>query len=173
MTVRYTTAACLYQGGDPIWLLYRQTLHAELTELESRAFVDEVDLPPIPDPDVVGEWVTVAYISDAERLTMDRIPRGHSRFWIIGVTFNERNLCIRRYAQGGITVERIYGYARYEDASRPVRGAVLTRSNHIAEGYLLREVAGETLLLIQHKSGDYIYGGRKPGWYVFRRATPN
>ena len=104
---------------------------------------------------------------------MEKIPRGHSRFWIIGVTFNERNLCIRRYAQGGITVERIYGYARYEDASRPVRGAVLTRSNHIAEGYLLREVAGETLLLIQHKSGDYIYGGRKPGWYVFRRATPN
>ena len=38
MTVCYVTPACLYQGGEPIWLLYRQTEHAALTELESRAF---------------------------------------------------------------------------------------------------------------------------------------
>lgn len=170
MTVCYVTPACLYQGGEPIWLLYRQTEHAALTELESRAFVDEVDLPPIPDPAIVGEWETVAFTSDAETFTREQITRDHPRFWIIGVAFNERNLCIRHYAQGGHTVDRIYGFTRYEDESRPVRGAVLTLNNHIAEGYLLREVEGETLLFIQHKSGDYIYGGRKPHWYVFRRA---
>ena len=173
MTVRYVTTACLYRGGDPIWLLYRQTEHTVLTELESRAFVDEVDLPPIPDPAIVGEWVTVAFTSDAESFTLEEIARERPRLWIVGVSFNERNLCIRRYAQGGGTVERIFGYTRYEDASRPVRGAVLTLNNHIAEGYLLRELEGETYLFIQHKSGDYIYGGRTPLWYVFRRAVPN
>ncbi len=173
MTVRYAAGGCLYQGGDPIWLLYRQTEHAALTELESRAFVDEVVLPAINDPAIVGEWVTVGYTDDPESFTMRDVSRDRSSFWIIGVAFNERNVCLRRYAQGGRISELIYVYTRYEDTSRSVRGAVLTRSNHIAEGYLLREVEGETLLFIQHKSGDYIYGGREPHWYVFRRADKN
>ena len=59
MTVRYMTAGCLYRGEDPIWLLYRQTRHAALTDLESRAFVDDTDYPAIPDPAVLGEWRTV------------------------------------------------------------------------------------------------------------------
>jgi hypothetical protein len=42
----------------------------------------------------------------------------------------------------------------------------------LAEAYFLQEVEGETFLFIQHKSGDYVYGGRKPVWYVFRRAVP-
>ena len=70
-------------------------------------------------------------------------------------------------------MERQYTYTRFERPSREGSGAVLDKRQRLVETYLLREVDGETFLFIQHKSGDYMYGGRKPVWYVFRRSLSN
>ncbi|MBQ9151979.1 MAG: MerR family transcriptional regulator [Clostridia bacterium] len=171
MTLRYITGACLHRGEDPIWLLYRQTRHGALTNLESRAFVDQTDMTIIPDPAVIGEWETVAFVRDPALFTLDDIPRSRAGMWIQSATFTARGGCIRRYAQQGRMSEQLYPYTRLEDATPPVRGVILTPSNHLAEEYLLREVEGETYLFVQHKSGDYYYGGQAPHWYVFRRAA--
>lgn len=171
MSIRYATTSSLNRGGDPIWLLYRQTCHAELTDLESRAYVDDVDLPGISDPDVVGEWVTVATTDDPYGFTAKDCPRKRSGFWILGATFNENNVCVRRYAREGGTTDGISHYTRFEHPDEQARGAVLNELLRLAEGYMLREIEGETYLFIQHKSGDYMYGGRTPSWYVFRRDT--
>lgn len=173
MTVRYATLAALNRGGDPIWLVYRQTQHAELTDLEARARVDDVDLPRLPDPEVEGEWVTVATTHDPQSFAIRDIPRDHQVFWILGATFNPKGFCVRRYAREGSTAERITDYTRFDSPREGIRGAVLNPLLRIAEGYLIREIEGEDYLFIQHKSGDYMYGGRTPLWYVFRRtATP-
>ncbi len=171
MTVRFATPAGLDQGGDPIWLLYRQTEHVALTESETRVFTDDVDLPLIPDPDVEGVWKTIACVSDPQAFTWEAIPRERSPFWVMEMVFASDQACIRRYAKKGDTVERVNPYTRYKTVSQTARGAVLGKKNHIAEEYMLREVEGETLLFVQHKTGDYIYGGLQPKWFVFRRKT--
>ena len=168
MTVRYLTGACLNRGDDPIWLLYRQTEHVALSELESRAYVDKTDLPILPDPAVVGRWETVAFVRDPQLFTPHDIPRNRTGWWILGVTFTNRNSCIRHFAGQGRPYDGLYPYTRVADAAPPVRGAILNPTNHTAEEYMLRDVEGETYLFIQHKSGDYCYGGLPPHWYVFR-----
>jgi len=173
MTVYYVTYGCLYGGEDPIWLLYRQTLHADLTELEARAFVDDTNYPIVSDPDVLGEWRTVAFTKEPEAFTLGEIPRKPVSWWILGMTFLSRGSCLRHFAGKGRAYDGIYPYTRFQEGSSSARGAVLSPSLHIAEEYLLREVEGETYLFIQHKSGDYYYGGRRPGWYVFRRMSHN
>ena len=173
MTVRYMTTGCLYRGEDPIWLLYRQTRHAALTDLESRAYVDDVDLPKLPDPEAEGEWVTVATTGDAHGFTLRDLPKERNGFWILGATFNQKGFCVRHYAREGGTTDRISDYTRYESPREGIRGAVLNPLLRVAEGYLIREIEGEDYLFIQHKSGDYMYGGQAPLWYVFRRTiTP-
>ena len=173
MTVRYATLTTLNRGGDPMWLLYRQTEHAALTDLESRAYVDDVDLPKLPDPEAEGEWVTVATTGDAHGFTLRDLPKERNGFWILGATFNQKGFCVRHYAREGGTTDRISDYTRYESPREGIRGAVLNPLMRVAEGYLIREIEGEDYLFIQHKSGDYMYGGRTPLWYVFRRtATP-
>ncbi len=169
MTVRYVTAGCLYRGEDPVWLLYRQTLHAELTDLESRVFVDNTDYPVIPDPAVLGEWKTVAFTGDPASFTPKDIPRGPTSWWIMGMTFMSRNSCLRHFARRGRAYDGIYPYTLLKDGTSAARGMVLNPSHHIAEAYLLREIEGETFLFVQHKCGDYYYGGVMPRWYVFRR----
>ena len=62
----------------------------------------------------------------------------------------------------------MYPYTRLEDGAA-ARGVVLNPAQHIADEYLLREIEGEVYLFVQHKSGDYFYGGCMPQWYVFRR----
>ena len=169
MTVRYVTIGCLSRGEEPIWLLYRQTCHAALTDLESRAFVDNTDYPAISDPDVVGEWRTVAFTRDPTTFTAEEIPRGPTSWWIMGMTFTSRGRCLRHFARRGRTYDGIYPYTLLEDGTYDARGMVLNPSLHVAEAYLLRQIEGETYLFVQHKSGDYVYGGVPPQWYVFRR----
>ena len=171
MTVRYVTDSCLYRGEDPIWLLYRQTRHAALSDLESRVYVDNVDYPVVTDPAVLGEWQTVALTKDAESFTLKEIPRESVSWWIMGVTFTSRGSCLRHFARRGSTYDGIYPYTLLENGTAHARGLVLNPSLHVAEAYLLREIKGEMYLFIQHKSGDYCYGGKIPPWYVFRRAT--
>lgn len=171
MTVRYVTSGCLYRGEDPVWLLYRQTRHAALTDLESRAFVDNTDFPVIPDHAVLGEWKTVAYTRDPMVFSPEEIPREPTSWWIMGVTFTSRNSCLRHFAGRGRTYDGMYPYTRLENVTSDARGVILSPSLHVAEEYLLREIAGETYLFVQHKSGDYCYGGLTPSWYVFRRSS--
>ncbi len=169
MTVRYMTSGCLYRGEDPVWLLYRQTRHAALTDLESRAFVDNTDYPAMSDPAVLGEWKTVAFTRDPDSFTPKDITRGPTSWWIMGMTFTSRGSCLRHFASRGRTYDGIYPYTLLEDGTPSTRGLVLNPSLHVAEAYLLREIEGETFLFVQHKSGDYYYGGKAPQWYVFRR----
>ena len=169
----YATVPCLHRGEPPIWLLYRQTKEGPLTEEESRTRVDETDLPLLPDPEVLGEWEAVAFVRSTARFSRRSIPKKRVHLWILGVTFGEDNGFIRHVAWAGHAADWPFTYTRYESPTAEARGTVLNKRKGVAEEYFLREVDGEEFLFIQHKSGDYIYGGRKPVWYVFRRALSN
>ncbi len=171
MTVRFcVTAAYLDRGEDPVWLLYRQTKHAALTKAESHVRVDDTNLPLIPDTEVLGEWNSVAWTRDPMTFSQRDIPRNREALWILGMIFYENGICIRRVAHGTRMMDIRFTYARYENPTAMAQGAVLDPKQQLAEAYFLREVEGETYLFVQHKSGDYIYGGRTPIWYVFRCA---
>jgi DNA-binding transcriptional MerR regulator len=172
MTVRYgITDEYLNGGGSPVWLLYRQIKHAALTEAESHAYEDETDLPILPDGDVLGAWDAVAWTRDPQEFTPSDVPKSRENFWILGMIFSEDNTCLRRIAHGSKAVDLSFPYTRYGQPTARERGAVLHPDQRVAEAYCLRSIHGEEYLFVQHKSGDYIYGGRKPLWYVFRRAV--
>ena len=44
---------------------------------------------------------------------------------------------------------------------------------HTACAYCIRVMDGQTYLFVAWKSGDYIYGGMEPYYYVFVRETEN
>ena len=171
MTVRYYTMASINRFADPIWLLYRQTKHVALSEEESHLFVDETNLPTVPDPDVIGTWESVALTWDPDTFTRQEIPKSRTDLWILELTFTAENTCIRRVTKDDRAVDWILSYTRYDSPDAEGQGAILNPGMRLAETYRLRDVDGIVFLFVQHKSGDYIYGGRKPIWYVFRRAA--
>jgi hypothetical protein len=48
-------------------------------------------------------------------------------------------------------------------------GVVIDKALVTASEYVIKEIGGKEYLFVEWKSGDYIYGGRKPCYYVFER----
>ncbi len=167
MTLRFCSAV-KSAADDPIWLLYRQTDNRALSERESRAFIDDVDLPLIPDPAVMGTWETVDYVSDLDDFSPESPHCRRVDLWISEMAFLLGNNCLRRVAMKGGIVDQHYVYTRTEGGEH--RGVVIRHMEQVAEAYEIRHVGDADYLFIQHKSGDYMYGGFTPAWYVFRRT---
>ncbi len=176
MTVRYVGEACLRAGGDPVWPVYRRVEHRALTELESHIRVDRTDYPSVPDLAVVGRWEVVDFLTDPAAFVPDHPHTPRANLWLAGLTFDESGSCRRALAEGGGVREEILPYTRREDeaaSDTEVLGAgvILNFAQATAEAYRLRPIGGEVYLFVQHKSGDYIYGGREAPWYVLRRVV--
>jgi hypothetical protein len=52
---------------------------------------------------------------------------------------------------------------------RYTKGFVINDKEMTAEEYQIKTINGKEILFVQHKSGDYFYGGKAPHWYVFER----
>ena len=52
---------------------------------------------------------------------------------------------------------------------RYTKGFVLNDKEMTAEEYQIELINDKEYLFVQHKSGDYFYGGITPQWYVFER----
>ena len=50
------------------------------------------------------------------------------------------------------------------------KGYVLRKWNHTACAHEIRTIGGRDYLFMEWKSGDYLYGGAEPGYYVFARV---
>jgi hypothetical protein len=50
------------------------------------------------------------------------------------------------------------------------KGYVLHKWNHTACAYEIRTIGSRDYLFMEWKSGDYIYGGMEPKYYVFTRV---
>ena len=65
------------------------------------------------------------------------------------------------------TIRSMSGNATY--MLRYTKGFVLNDKEMTAEEYQIKSINGKDFLFVQHKSGDYFYGGMTPHWYVFER----
>ncbi len=171
MTLRFAYPASIPMGARPRWLLFRQTEHRALSERESHFCVDRTDLPILPDPMVIGEWEGLDFVDTPDEFDPN-IPTGdRNHLWIVGLTFTAQNLCIRHTsAPGGVQDQAvIYTHTGDGEAEGITTGVLLRPAEAVAETYCMRRIDGVEYLFVQHKSGDYYYGGMTPGWYVFRR----
>ncbi len=168
MTLRLSFPQSIPVLARPRWLLYRQTEHRSLTERESHTCIDRTDLPVLPDPAVLGEWEAVDFVDAPAEFAPEALSCDCNRLWILGLTFTPGNLCFRHVrVQNGVR-DMTYIYTRTGDTAD---GEILRPDLDVSEHYTVRHIEGADYLFVQHKSGDYMYGGMEPAWYVFRRPV--
>ncbi|MBO4422603.1 MAG: MerR family transcriptional regulator [Clostridia bacterium] len=161
MTVEYFGDNCIENGDDPVYLLYKQTDDTSYTEKTVRKRTDDTDLPFVDDPRVSGEWRSVDFVRDAGAFDPSAPKWQKKDLWISSVRFTQRGVCVK-------TVKTDRGAANI--TVRYTKGFVLNDREMTAERYEIKEINGEEYLFLQHKSGDYTYGGCEPMLYVFRRG---
>ena len=121
---------------------------------------DNVELPFADDRRVVGKWRAVDFIRAVESFD-PACPSGQGLFFA----------AVEFLPDGDIACAFDYGKRSFHDRARLswTKGVFLNKADRTAGAYTIREVGGVEYLFIEWKSGDYIYGGMDPQFYVFVR----
>ncbi len=157
----YLYDRCVEKGEPGVPLLYRQVDNKPYTEFDIRKNKDDTDLGFEADEAVVGEWEVCDYVPSVECFEPNRRFTTDEECYTKILLFSPRGLCEKSVRSGKRQIKHLLRYTR---------GFVLNDKEATAEAYIIKEIACEEYLFVQHKSGDYYYGGAEPQWYVFKRT---
>ncbi len=127
------------------------------TEVGGR-LVDDINLPFVNDPEIIGEWRSVDLVREPE----DFVP-GAQKFqgslYLGGFIFREKGAC---------------GVIPFAPSSAPwfrwTKGVVTHDGDKTASRYIIKDINGAKYMFFEWKSGDYTMKHRKPYYYVLKKA---
>jgi hypothetical protein len=111
---------------------------------------DNIDLPFVNDPQVIGEWTSVDFVADITDFN-PATPNWTGELYLTGLTFREN----------GKTAKPWWTWTK---------GFVMHHGDKTASHYEIKEIKGGTYLFFEWKSGDVTISGMKPHYYVLKQA---
>ena len=114
---------------------------------------DNIDLPFVNDPQVLGQWESVDFVADPADFSPDK-PSWKGKLYLKGLSFLE----------GGKTPQPWWTWTK---------GVVIHHGDKTASHYEIRELNGKLYLFFEWKSGDVTISGMKPHYYVLRKKVAN
>lgn len=144
-------------GGKPEIYVYQKVSDKIYTKSDI-AIRDNVDFSFEEDKRVLGRWISVDFVFKTEDFDPLNQKTAGESLYVSEVEFLPEGKALRRYKEGN---SRALEYTR---------GKLLDKWQQKCEEYEFKIVNGLEYLFIQWKSGDYVFGGRKPWYYVFKRV---
>lgn len=160
MIIQFLSDDCIDNGEDTIMLLYRQIDTIAYTEHQIRPNIDKTDLPFVDDESVHGVWTAFDFVPEISDFEPHKKFSEDKDIYMVNIRFLPRGICKR-------TIRTMSGNASF--MLRYTKGFVLNDKEMTAEEYQIKTINGKEFLFVQHKSGDYFYGGLTPHLYVFKR----
>ena len=114
--------------------------------------VDNIALPFVNDPQVIGEWQSVDYVAQPSDFNPDKPQWKSGALFLKGLTFLDN----------GKMSPPWYTWTK---------GVVIHHGNKTASRYEIREINGAPYLFFEWKSGDVTILGQKPDYYVLTKAS--
>lgn len=114
---------------------------------------DNIDLPFVDDPSVIGQWESVDFVADPADFNPEQTS-WKGKLFLTGLSFVE----------GGKTAQPWWTWTK---------GLVLHRGDKTASRYEIREINGKPYLFFEWKSGDVTIAGMKPHFYVLQKKPAN
>lgn len=147
------------RGGVTTTLVLRK-LDSIPYKIEDIARKDDIDIPFIDDPKVKGAWRACGFCEEIDDFTPDTKQIGN---WFLNtIEFFEGGL-IRLVFSTGQVIEN-------KDAECWTKGYHIRKWMSTKSAYTIKTMDEKDYLFLQWKSGDYIYGGFDPMYYVFERT---
>lgn len=145
---------CDKNGENEQTMVYKKVDNLKRT-LEDISRKDNIDLPFITDKRVLGHWQVVDFVKREDY--KDYTPTATSReLWVKSATFLPTGEVIMQFKN-----DRMCKHSW-------TKGAVIDKHNQTASKYIVKTFNGQKYLFVEWKSGDYIFGGYKPDYYVYK-----
>jgi hypothetical protein len=116
---------------------------------ENGNIVDKIDYPFVNDPEALGTWESVDFVSNIE----DFKP-GTKHF------------------KGDLFLKELFilENGKTNWACTWTKGLILSPADKTASRYVIEEIVGSTYMFLEWKSGDYIFRHMKPSYYVLKEV---
>lgn len=119
-------------------------------ELGRNRIIDNIDYPYQYDSKIIGSWKcvdSVGYISDFKKYN----------------DHNKKKTYIKelKFFENGTTDKKWLTWTK---------GIIINKADKLSNEYLIKDIAGETYMFFQCKSGDYAFGCRRPSYYVLKKV---
>ncbi len=140
------------------YAVYEQVDNKHYTKDEI-SIKDNTNIPFINDENVIGSWDCVDYVHSFDEFEVGK------KFW-------SEDLLLTKYIfekDGKLFV----GY-NDRDLLYPInwsKGVVINKNVHTVSEYNIKKINGETIMFVEWKSGDYVFGGEVYGYYVFKKSN--
>lgn len=144
-------------GGNPTVLVLKQLDRKEYLEEDIR-LKDDTDRVFISDERVIGKWKIFGFSQTVERFLPNE--KKQVSFALISVCFEEKGNAVLYHR----SLKQENGFPEICHWTKDF----LLRKD-LACAYEIRVIDGIEYLFMEWKTGDYIYGRRKPPYYVFIR----
>jgi len=149
-----------YRRGGATTVLVLRKLDSISYKVEDIARKDDVDIPFVDDPKVKGAWRACGFCEEIE----DFIPetKGEGKWFLSSIEFLD-----------GGSVRSVFSTGQVIDNTEVecwTRGYHIRKWLSTKSEYAIKTIDGKDYLFLQWKSGDYIYGGFDPLYYVFERV---
>lgn len=120
---------------------------------------DNIDLPFLHDPAVIGKWIACGFCRDKSGFSTEKEPLDEL-YW----------KSVEFFANGSCTLIYEDDIIAGDDKQTWTKNYILRKYNSCACEYEIRTVEGNDYLIVEWKSGDYRYGGFDTNYYIFMRA---
>jgi hypothetical protein len=140
-------------------IIFAPHLIVTYTGIVSDRIEDNIDLPFVDDPEVIGTWKSVDFVESIDRFN-PAAKRWPGELFLNELVFyeNGRILSKNDNAKNGFWLKW-------------TKGIVICTNDKTAEKYHIKEIDGEKYMFYEWKSGDYTIRHRKPSYYVLKRQT--
>lgn len=149
------------RGGIPTTLVLEQLDHKAYTIAEiSRN--DNLDIPYVRDERVLGDWKAVDYIRSKEDFSPSESHSSPDSLFFKHMHFGEDGEITSLYGDKIVSGKRNQSWTK---------GYVLEYRDHTACAYEIITVDNVDYMIIEWKSGDYLWGGFDTDYYVFVKES--
>lgn len=122
---------------------------------------DKTDYSFADDPEVIGKWQAVDFVTNIEDFSPEREPVWEGRLYLNEYAF----------IKGGRMLDSINDGSKYltNSSNTWTKGVIINKREETASTYVIEEIDGEQYMFCEWKSGDYTVRGMKPCYYVLKK----
>jgi len=121
---------------------------AENTD-KKRVKVDRINYPFVNDEKIIGTWKSVDFVKEIDDFNPN-MKKFTGSLYLKEMIFKE----------DGKTFKPFWTWTK---------GIIIHHGSITASKYVIKEIDGEEYMFFEWKSGDYVYRGMKPQYYVLKK----
>lgn len=138
--------------------VFKQIDNKKYTEDEI-AKKEDLNLPFVNDNQLLGNWAVCDFVNNIKQFNPLQLRSDKKDLMYTNISvLTEGNLI------------KIFNNHTDRWGVKWTKGFLLNHNNKTASKYVIKKIDGKEYLFLEWKSGDYIYGGKISGYYVFERS---